>query len=658
MEDPTLSNTNGFHTSAEALKKRKSQSSPISDNHEFPPIVAEPKRPKMSDVLDGASSSSSSLSSSTSASVSSPSSAQRNTEVTQVEFNEMLSTIFQVVQGMDRERILVAVTAPVAANEDTSANSIMAIRSKLKESEYSSASSFKDDIARVCNAAILDSKQTAGNRETAKRLLQLATDLISDKSHYTIRSHGKKVRSREESQTSLPERDYENVALFQRGHEGGFVFSSKAIVKDDTLDKDLSKSVIVPVVSAAEPPLLKDINTKPRPARRSVTEQSKKKNFGVEYCTYSPFTSFAPFVDSSNAELNAEETAIAYDALLEKHAQKSTAIKPEDAAATKKQLESILKIAEQQSQQENGSGSSISEADLSFLAKEGLDVASLLQTTTTTSPSSKPTDTTSMSPVEIIQHNAILLFELHKLQEERFSSKNQTVGVREREIATQLQNSLLRLASQVPSSKLVSSQAIEETIRKLPYKEPAFAGTLPPNKAFAFPTSTTRAPLPATATAYPLHTPVAVRKPAQPTTVIPQVALSPHLNMTGGYPTVPQSHQYHYSAPQQPTSQKTYSRPRPNNATATTLVPIANGDITFRKNLHTVVTIGSTPAHWRRNDSQTPCANCGTLVSPIWRLGARNEKLCNACGQYNKKWNGQQRPISLFPNTEVPTFRK
>lgn len=239
-------------------------------------------------------------------------------------------------------------------------------------------------------------------------------------------------------------------------------------------------------------------------------------------------------------------------------------------------------------------------------------------------------------------------------------------------------------------------------MRKLPYKEPAFTGTLPPNKPFAFPTNASRSGLPATATAYPLHNPVAHRKPLPPTTIIPQVVLSPHINMTGGYPTIPRPHHHSYSIPQQPTHQKTYSRPRAANASthlaATPLQVSANGDVTFRKNFHTVVTsTGGTPAHWRRNDSQIPCANCGTLVSrkswaskqcmlivairpliftytrfpfavsfmclchrslAIWRLGARNEKLCNACGQYNKKWNGQHRPVSLFPNTVTPTFRK
>ncbi len=188
------------------------------------------------------------------------------------------------------------------------------------------------------------------------------------------------------------------------------------------------------------------------------------------------------------------------------------------------------------------------------------------------------------------------------------------------EIAATLRKSLLELVSKVKPSQLATPEAVENAMRKLPYKEPAFTGTLPPNKPFAFPTNASRSGLPATATAYPVHNPVAHRKTLPPTTIIPQVVLSPHINMTGGYPTIPRPHHHSYSIPQQPTHQKTYSRPRAANASthsaATPLQVSANGDVTFRKNFHTVVTSsGGTPAHWRRNDSQIPCANCGTLVS-------------------------------------------
>jgi hypothetical protein len=52
------------------------------------------------------------------------------------------------------------------------------------------------------------------------------------------------------------------------------------------------------------------------------------------------------------------------------------------------------------------------------------------------------------------------------------------------------------------------------------------------------------------------------------------------------------------------------------SAPAAPLLVSANGDVTFKKNFHTLVTVsGGTPSHWRRNDSQIPCANCRTLVS-------------------------------------------
>ncbi|KAI7831389.1 hypothetical protein BC939DRAFT_184864 [Gamsiella multidivaricata] len=375
----------------------------------------------------------------------------------------------------------------------------------------------------------------------------------------------------------------------------------------------------------------------------------------VEFTPYTPFTSFAPFVDSSNAQMDAEDTSTAYDAVLTRVAQKTKAnvVGTEDQNKARAQLDSILEIAQQYQSQENGID--IKETDLQFLSEDGLNVKSLLEVT-----HCAKADHESLAPQEAIQKNAILLYELYKMQEERFASKNQTVGAREKEIAAILRNSLVELASKATPSTFVTAEVITDAIRRIPYKEPAFAGTLPPTKPFAFPSNSIRSGLPPTATGYPTHNPVAHKKATSPTTIIPQVALSPHINMTGGYPSIPQPSHHAYSVPNQPTHQKTYSRPRANTSNApATLQVHANGDVTFRKNFHTVVTsTGGTPAHWRRNDSQIPCANCGTLVSPIWRLGVHNEKLCNACGQYNKKWNGLHRPVSLFPNTQTPTFRK
>ncbi|KAG0246391.1 hypothetical protein B0O80DRAFT_498746 [Mortierella sp. GBAus27b] len=623
MDESVGNDVNGVHvTPTDGHLKRKSHPSPIGDSPGSPIIGAEAKRPKTSDFSE-------------------TSPTRKNTEVTQVEFNEVLGTIFHVVHNLDKYEVMDAVAVSMV-NGEKSESSVQAIQARLADAQYSSIVAFKDDIGNIIKQAIIVSSQDPVKQEYAQRLLQLANDLITDKSHYTIRSHGKKVRSREETQASAtPERDFEKIALIQRTADG-FVFTSKAIVKDDSLDQELSKTIVIPTASSANPPLLKDINTKPRPAS-SAADQTKK-NTGVEYCTYVPFGSFAPFIDSSNAEMDAEDTSTAYDFLMGRFAQKTRSHpgNTEEYRKARDQLDGIMEMAQQYHTQE--SSAELKEDDLMFLADDGLDVKALLQL----AQSAQANDF--HSPEVAIQKNAILLSELYKMQEERFAAKDQTISARERELAEALQQSLVDLASQATPSTFVTPDAVEDAMRRIPYKETSFTGTLPPNKPFAFPANTTRSGLPQNATGYPIHNPVAHRKSVPPTTIIPQVALSPHLNMTGGYPSIPQPMYQAYSIPQQPTHQKTYSRPRVNASSAPTPLQVsANGNLTFRKNFHTIVTsAGGTPPHWRRNDSQTPCANCGTLVSPIWRLGIRNnEKLCNACGQFDKKWNGLHRPVAF-----------
>ncbi|KAF9926260.1 Bromodomain containing protein 7 [Linnemannia zychae] len=635
-----ITTINGTHAETEGDKKRKSHPSPLPEGPGSVALTTEPKRAKTADILEN-------------------NPLQKNTEVTQVEFNDTLANILRVAQGLDKLNILGTVIPP-NVNGETAEASIATIRSKLGEAQYTNVFAFKDDIAKICQYAITANAQAPEKQEYAQKLLQLVSSLVSDKSHYTIRSHGKKVRSREESQAAAPERSGK-VALFQRGPEG-FVFSSRADIKEDSIEPDVAKTVIVPTASAVIPPTLNEINTKPRPMP-PLSDQAKKKTTGVEYCKYTPFTSFAPFIDSSNAELNAEDTDIAYDAILTRYANKmSRASKEtEEQKAAKTQLASILDIAKQYQDQDKVA--ELNESNLAFLSEDGLDVKNLLQIV-----QASKADQETLSPVESIQKNATLLYELYKMQEERFNSKDQTIGAREMEIAATLRNSLLTMANQIAPSTLITPEAIEDAMRRIPYKDPSFVGTLPATKPFAFPSNSIRNGLPPTATGYPVHNPVGHKRPLPPTTIIPSVSVSPHINMTGGYPNVPQPSHHAYAISQQPTHQKTYSRPRSMTTTTTTLstsapaAPLrvsANGDVTFKKNFHTLVTVsGGTPSHWRRNDSQIPCANCGTLVSPIWRLGVRNEKLCNACGQYNKKWNGQHRPVSLFPNTITPTFRK
>ncbi|KAG0330927.1 hypothetical protein BG004_001901 [Podila humilis] len=592
----TEETVSSVHTVSDIHKKRKSQTSPLLDGAGSPNMAGEPKRPKTAEFADNS----------------------RNVEVTQIEFNDMLNTIFHVIQGFDKHSIL---SLTVKTKDDGAKSQISGttIKAKLKESGYSSILEFKDDISKICSHAIAASGSDVDIQEHTQKLLQLTTDLISDKAHYSIRSHGKKVRSREEGLATLPPRDHEKYALFQRTNEG-FVFTSKARGKDDLVEEDIPKTVVVPVASSLNPPVLKDINSKLRNPRSTL---SNKASTGVDYRPSGPFTSFAPYIDSTNAEMNAEDSATAYGALLDRYNRKTESSAGSDGQQkSKAQLENILQIAQQnQSSSQESVSRELSEDDLAFLSEDGLDVRKLI-CLKGHKESGEEGEKESRSVLEIIQKNAMLLLELNNLQEERFASKNQTITIREQELAAAVQNSLVFLAGKLTPSELVSVKAVEEAMRKIPHKEAAFAGSLPPTKPFAFPTNATRNGVPPTGTTFPTHQPVIPKKtPAASFT--PAVVLSHHLNMTGGYPTIQQPHHYTYGVPQRIAHQKTYSR------------------------------LKSAPAVQPKESNMSPkapCANCGTVVSSIWRIGLRNERLCNACGQYNKKWNGQNRPVKLFPN--------
>ncbi|KAG0252932.1 hypothetical protein BG011_006678 [Mortierella polycephala] len=259
MEEVISNSVNGVHPSVDAHKKRKSHPSPMLGVAETPSVASpEVKRAKTAEFSENGV-------------------AHKNTEVTQVEFNDVLAAILHVVQGLDKHKIMSTVAISVV-NGEKAEHSMQTIRTKLREAQYSSIVVFKDDISKICQQAIINNAREPEKQEHAQKLLQLASDLISDKLHYTIRSHGKKVRAREESQSSTPARDYEKVALFQRAPEG-FVFTSVAVVKDESLDQDLTKCVIVPTASAPTPPKLQEINSKLRPIQ-SMSERTKKKSTG------------------------------------------------------------------------------------------------------------------------------------------------------------------------------------------------------------------------------------------------------------------------------------------------------------------------------------------------------------------------------------------
>lgn len=170
----------------------------------------------------------------------------------------------------------------------------------------------------------------------------------------------------------------------------------------------------------------------------------------VEYCSYVPFGSFAPFIDSSNAEMDAEDTSTAYDFLMGRVAQKSkaSAANLEEQRKAREQLDTILEIAQQYHAQE--SDADVMEEDLRFLADDGLDVKALLDVTQSTKSDS--------DAQLVLQKNAMHLFELYKMQEERFASRDQTIGAREKEIGMLLKSRNPSFLVSIGSRRLIDTK--------------------------------------------------------------------------------------------------------------------------------------------------------------------------------------------------------
>ncbi|KAG0234938.1 hypothetical protein BGW42_006037 [Actinomortierella wolfii] len=581
-------------------------------------------------------------------------------DISAEEFTTKLQQILQVLQGFDKQEVLGGSTK-VQVKDETKEISLAIIQSKLNEKEYTEIGPFKDDIAAILKNTISTSGPKSPKGTLANQLLALVSDLTADLAEYSLRSSGKKRQDAEGQANARLVRDHEKIALFQKTMEG-FVFTSSSTISPQNLDVDVAAVKIVPTPSLVEAPLLKTVNTKPRKVQ-PLPKQRVKPAIGVEYTPYNPFLSFAPFVDTGGAAMNAQETAIAYTALEARHMKRTR----KSAGPVPGDLEAVMNIVAKHinSTDAQQPPQPLKEDDLADLEAEGINIKALLQPRDvemqsaedeSTTPKANGTTASASTPTpktiqEIMQQNAILLAELQLLQQKRFDERSLIISDREKEIATTLQNSLVGLLSQLPPSDVVTREAVEEAMRRIPYKEPAFAGVLPPNRPFACPSNTTRDGVPATGTSYPNYRPQPSKPlPASTNFVIPQVAMSPVINYTGGYTLMSQPSSYStVYAPPMPGQQRTYSRIRaaavgkPSSALpsstsntsetartsremdsdsegwARSIVPrpsasahLRNGRALLRKTLLN----GTAAAHWKKSESSS-CATCGTVVSRL-----------------------------------------
>ena len=55
--------------------------------------------------------------------------------------------------------------------------------------------------------------------------------------------------------------------------------------------------------------------------------------------------------------------------------------------------------------------------------------------------------------------------------------------------------------------------------------------------------------------------------------------------------------------------------------------------------------------------ARSPCVNCGTLQTPLWRRDADGNPICNACGESGISLSDQNTEGSLAPNCRTPVLR-
>lgn len=123
MAETSANNVNGAQTTIDEHKKRKSHPSPLPDVPGSPGVATEVKRAKTAEFGEN-------------------NVPQKNLEVTQVEFNNVLATILNVLQSLDKHNIMSAVALTLTNGEKVE-YSLQIVKSKLKQHQYSSINAFK-----------------------------------------------------------------------------------------------------------------------------------------------------------------------------------------------------------------------------------------------------------------------------------------------------------------------------------------------------------------------------------------------------------------------------------------------------------------------------------------------------------------------------------
>ncbi|KAI9595010.1 hypothetical protein BDF19DRAFT_423056 [Syncephalis fuscata] len=336
------------------------------------------------------------------------------------------------------------------------------------------------------------------------------------------------------------------MALYQRGADA-YLFSGASLLNttEEELDENLTnvgeirKMTILPTPSLSQVPTLGQVVgpavQPPATSLHRYRDWSTHRVQPVAFLDYGPYSSFAPSYDVNMANLASSDSArvaIYKQQQRQKQRKKQLLLEKKDEKAVTTTDDSTKESDDVGTTKSVGNN----DIDKDVFKRHGIDLDLLTQlearlireekeatglaikaaiTTTTTTTAAAAADnsndnnndnnnTTTRHDVEtVLLKNAGLLLELQILQEERFSEEHKDpkrISELERQLAKTLQQNLVQLVEQTKPKVLIAPQLseenntqdsqvsniIEQAMARLPHWTPAYRGTLPSNRPFAY----------------------------------------------------------------------------------------------------------------------------------------------------------------------------
>ncbi|KAI9484974.1 hypothetical protein BDB00DRAFT_792477 [Zychaea mexicana] len=385
---------------------------------------------------------------------------------------------------------------------------------QAKLDEYSSIAEFKHDLQLAFHTVLPKlANHSPQRREALDKLHEFAMATLRFESQRLLKRKSHEREGQDQMVMDTFDDQQQQVALF-RPTMDGFVFTdavpSAFLDRKERLPGGVQEMAIYPTPSTAEVPSLR--NTVPPPPRfpSRIHRHEDKHTVPIQWLDYGVFSSFAPTRDSNHANISYEHTYMGRVAKRFKRWEKKqrnlqTLGKPTSPPKSVAMKNGVSKDDSNTTTTENNDNKD--EIDTQWLKEQGLDVDAILDAAQSGSVNVDDLIGNDEKDIEgVLERNSELLSYLSQYQEYRFGlgdARWGSIDETERNIAKALEKRMHKLASKVAPKDLTESEAVEAAMDRLPLREPAYRGSLPPNKPFAYPTNEQVEPIPPLANLLP-----------------------------------------------------------------------------------------------------------------------------------------------------------